>query len=1087
MKKLYFLLTFMSVFIYSQNQINWEVLSPKPTYNSGKDLHFINEMQGFFLTGKELIETKDGGTNWTVNKNFTYANSFDLLNDVGIVAQNFCQVSITKDRASTWQTQTLGAQDNLIYAKVFDNDNFVVASKNKIYSTVDGGTTWITKTFNISAANIVYFTNKNTGFVGTTNGSIFKTTDGGNSWSQKISSNTIPSDYFTMYFYNTQIGYAVQGHGNVMKTVDAGETWLKISNPSENIFAIQFLSESIGYAVGEYGVVYKTTDGGITWQTRLFQNGYIYGTSMFGLHFFNEDKGFIVGSAGRILRTDNGGFNWTQYSPFYSSVNSLEITENSIFAKVGLDIFKTSDSGGNWSKLSRPDDLQPTSVQPYARDVKFVSDNIGYIIGGKYNTESNLYKTTDGGISWTKKKNFSASGLTGFDFLNENFGIICGGQGTMTYGLYKTTDGGETWVELNGQYSFRSIKIFSEQIIYAASYSHLYKSSDGGLSWNLLFTYDNQEIADFFFLDENNGFLIGDPDVNLNRTVDGGVTWIREQIPYEWYKQIKFLNKNVGVLIDEEGQINVSYDGGRTWKYDGNHYSFNSLKIVNNKIYITGEGGRILRGNFLNVPQNVVVTKPVVEYFNDRAKLKGSVANNGVEELTDIKFEISTTQFFAQPFYIEANLSQVSSNDSKDIIGAVSGLQPNQKYYVRLTAKRNGLKINGNTENFTTTENFTLNISTPMIYGDASKVKLEGLATANGDDLLDLVFEYGLTETDFSNQVVSVPNEVLKESGQKTLTGNLVNLLPATKYYARIKGHYKGSAVYSNTISFTTNQEFSFSISNEIANEKIFLNAFVDAYYKDITELKFEYGTLDFENSVAASPDNVVALSNKQVNASINISSIDPNRPYYYRLSGKTNGRIVYSENSIFTTSPTTPILIKDSVVPIDNTSVKMKGLVYAGQKFLTSVKFEYGLTPDLGSLSPVVLNYVYGNAVQPIEFTLSGLDINKIYYYKISAMDGSEKIYSELYSFRISEMLGVQEDSFTKIKIYPNPVIDFLHFDSQDKIKEVKIFDSNGRLIKMLSLLNNSSVDVTSLTTGIYYLEAETDTKSQRFKIIKR
>lgn len=1076
----------MSVFIYSQNQINWEVLSPKPTYNSGKDLHFSTEMEGFFLTEKELIETKDGGTTWSTNKIFTYANSFDLLNDVGIVTHNFSQISITKDQASTWQTQTLGVQDKLIYVKVFDNNNFVVASKSKIYSTVDGGKTWITKTFNISATNIIYFTDKNTGFVGTTNGSIFKTTDGGTSWSQKISSNITPSDYFTMYFYNTQIGYAVQGHGNVMKTVNGGETWLKISSPSEDIYAIQFLSENIGYAVGEHGVIYKTTDGGITWQTRLFQNGYISGTSMFGLYFFNEDKGFIVGSAGRILRTDNGGFLWTQYSPFYSSVNSLEITENNIFAKVGLDIFKTADSGGNWSKLSRPNDLQPTSVQPYSRDAKFVSDNIGYIIGGKYNTESNLYKTTDGGISWNKKKNFSAAGLSGFDFLNENFGIICGGQGTMTYGLYKTTDGGDTWVNLDSQYRFRFIKIFSEQIIYAASYSHLYKSSDGGLSWDLLFTNDNQEIADFFFLDENNGFLIGDPDVNLNRTVDGGVTWIREQIPYEWYKQIKFLNKNVGVLIDEEGQINVSYDGGRTWKYDGNHYSFNSLKLINNKIYITGEGGRILRGNFLNIPQNVVVTKPVIEYFNDRAKLKGSVANNGVEELTDIKFEISATQYFTQSFNADANISQVSPNDSQDITGFVDGLQPNQKYFVRVTAKRNGTKINGNIENFTTTENFTLNLSVPMIFGDASKVKLEGSAAANGDDLKELAFEFGLTETNLSNQVTSVPNELIKESGQKTLTGNLVDLLPATKYYARIKGLYKGSTVYSNTISFTTNQEFGFHLSNEIVNDKIFLKAFVNAYYKDITELKFEYGSLDFENTSAASPDNVVTLLSKEVTTSINISSLEPNKPYYYRLSGKTNGRTVYSEKSIFTTNPSIPILVKDSVIPIDNNSVKMKGLVYVGQKLLTSVKFEYGLSPDLGSMSPVVLNYVYGSVAQPIEFTLSGLDPNQIYYYKISAMYGAEKIYSELYSFIISEILGVQNNPFANIKVYPNPVSDFLYFDSQDKIKDVKIFDSSGRFIKILHLLNNR-IDVTSLTNGIYYVQAEMNNKSKRFKIIKK
>ena len=60
MKKILFTLCCALLFFnVMSSQTNWELLNPKPTANTGKDIEFITTNIGFIITSNELLETTD--------------------------------------------------------------------------------------------------------------------------------------------------------------------------------------------------------------------------------------------------------------------------------------------------------------------------------------------------------------------------------------------------------------------------------------------------------------------------------------------------------------------------------------------------------------------------------------------------------------------------------------------------------------------------------------------------------------------------------------------------------------------------------------------------------------------------------------------------------------------------------------------------------------------------------------------------------------------------------------------------------------------------------------------------------------------
>ncbi len=90
-----------------------------------------------------------------------------------------------------------------------------------------------------------------------------------------------------------------------------------------------------------------------------------------------------------------------------------------------------------------------------------------------------------------------------------------------------------------------------------------------------------------------------------------------------------------------------------------------------------------------------------------------------------------------------------------------------------------------------------------------------------------------------------------------------------------------------------------------------------------------------------------------------------------------------------------------------------------------------------------------------------------------------------------VTSALGVNENEISdKIAVYPNPVNDVLNVSNNNlyEIKSLNITDVNGRTIKKLELSNvtETHVNVSQLTSGVYFINIETNNGSITKKFIK-
>mgnify|MGYP001201272315 CR=1 FL=1 len=129
-----------------------------------------------------------------------------------------------------------------------------------------------------------------------------------------------------------------------------------------------------------------------------------------------------------------------------------------------------------------------------------------------------IFKTTNGGVSWTPKTDFApALGMGSLEMDPNNSNIIYAGTGEANsatdcypgYGLLKSTDKGDTWnvIGLSEVLNIAAIKVhpLNSNIIYAAGFGYrsksinrgIYKSTNAGLNWTkVLFVSDSTSAID---------------------------------------------------------------------------------------------------------------------------------------------------------------------------------------------------------------------------------------------------------------------------------------------------------------------------------------------------------------------------------------------------------------------------------------------------------------------------------------------------------------------------------------------------------------------------------------------------------------
>jgi photosystem II stability/assembly factor-like uncharacterized protein len=318
--------------------------------------------------------------------------------------------------------------------------------------------------------------------------------------------------------------------------------------------------------------------------------------------------------AGGVWKTTDAGATWTPLTDGtpISSVGALAIApsdHNVIYVgsgeaaprgdmTYGDGLYKSVDGGKTWSHIGLTDSRQIGAliVDPHDAGTVLVAA-FGHAFGP--NKERGVYRTTDGGKSWTRVLyHDEQTGAIDVAFDPNDARIVyaalwearrqpwnfsSGGPGS---GLYRSTDGGVTWTRLSGNglpegilgRIHVSVSPADSKRVYAmieAQEGGLYRSDDGGVHWARVSDDGRLTQRAWYF-----STVLADPthvdtvyaeNTGLFRSSDGGKTF--ELLPARH-------GDHHGLWIDptdpdriiesSDGGASISFDHGKTWTTQAN-------------------------------------------------------------------------------------------------------------------------------------------------------------------------------------------------------------------------------------------------------------------------------------------------------------------------------------------------------------------------------------------------------------------------------------------------------------------------------------------------------------------------------------
>jgi len=546
-----------------------------------------------------------------------------LNKNIMFVTDNPSGVNKSYDAGSTWTQKNQGITTRTgasidgtpIFSLTIDprNPNIVwvgTQTAKGIYKSIDGGETWMKKDKTVTEGDEISFRNFGvhpnnsdivfagaeiaTGILGKefnkTKGKIYKTEDGGEKWRSVWQGDNLvrfllfdPTDPNVMYA-STGIfdreAYDDIGVG-ILKSTDGGENWLQINSGIENLFIgflemhpvnPQILFAAAGNNAYRTGSgVYKTVDGGIHWTRVLPSDCSITAVTV----SLSNPNVVYAGGEGPFYRSDDGGNTW----------HSFQTLEGGTYGPPGVR------AGIPIGAVVDPTDPMTIFVNNY--------------IGG-------VFKSTDGGQTWV---NWS-KGYTGVHLHD----IAIDAQNPATVytigrsGPFRTFDGGQNWTGIAfppaNAPEWNAVAINpanrKEILISDEASGGIYKTTDSGNSWRLVFKHPNTNPAEdcntiirgcwhgFKDIDHapSNPNIVyagmrrdrsaiggpypASPSYGMYKSIDGGETWV------EINNGLKTSLININFIAVHPTNPDIVYigtwrdgvfktiDGGQTWVLKSN-------------------------------------------------------------------------------------------------------------------------------------------------------------------------------------------------------------------------------------------------------------------------------------------------------------------------------------------------------------------------------------------------------------------------------------------------------------------------------------------------------------------------------------
>ena len=274
-------------------------------------------------------------------------------------------------------------------------------------------------------------------------------------------------------------------------------------------------------------------------------------------------------------------------------------------ASHGDGVYKSVDAGATWTRIGLTDTRQVgrIEVHPTNPDVAWVAA-LGHPYGP--NAERGLFRTRDGGASW--KRVLAVNDSTGaidvsldpanprvvyattWQVLRTPWSLESGGPGS---GLWKSTDGGDTWTRLKeglpkGIWGKAGVSAAPGGRVYAmveADDGGVYRSDDQGRTWTRTNEDRNLRQRAWYYThvhaDPDNPDVVWVQNVQLWRSGDGGKTFTAVDVPHGDCHDLWIDPTDTQrILMGDDGGATVTLDGGASWTAQENQPTAQFYRVV---------------------------------------------------------------------------------------------------------------------------------------------------------------------------------------------------------------------------------------------------------------------------------------------------------------------------------------------------------------------------------------------------------------------------------------------------------------------------------------------------------------------------
>lgn len=549
----------------------WVWQNPLPQGNHLWQADFSDDLHGWAVASSGcIVTTSDGGAAWSLLPRTTTKNlhGVDALPSGSVWAVGEDGTILKSTGGGAFAAQSSGTLRDLWAVRFVTEDKGWAAGDNVMISTVDGGATWTP----LSLSSTYHFLTTIV-FVGETGWAsgeftTFKTVDGGETWTP------FGPGFPSLSFVDEMNGWAASGTG-VSRTSDGGATWTRqvsFGDPRapQFTYGVSFDDLSNGWATGEAGL-WHTADGGATW-TR--QGGGRPLPEIRSVTALGDGRAVAIGRSGLILRTTDHGTTWVEPHPVTrSSFHQLVVLDGlhawALGSYADRVLLYTGDGGTTWIQL--PD---PTRVGFHSMTTVWDPVACETILWAT--SERSVYRSRDFGQTWTSQLVAPVHGLWAVSFPDPQHGWVAGSTGMV----FATADGGATWTEqASGATSdILNMKFADANTGWLASGGKIVATKDGGATWTTQVpSFEVLGVQDLAVVDPMTAWVcghfrqggVGSARLNVAYTTDGGATWIPQQVGTadQVVSSLSFVDRNRGWLLNDDGSVYASVDGGAAWTY----------------------------------------------------------------------------------------------------------------------------------------------------------------------------------------------------------------------------------------------------------------------------------------------------------------------------------------------------------------------------------------------------------------------------------------------------------------------------------------------------------------------------------------